>query len=321
MSGASQVALNSMRQTQEALHRMEMKQEASAAQLGAGLQSAFQAIQKIAEQSVARNVQAVSEDKVHPVKPQQPHPVPVDPVAGQREAEVLRVAMAAEFEQQWMQRQAEEEAKRVQFAQDVQKDHDAQLELMQQQMRALELERAREREAAVNVQRFHASQLRDLRAAQATAPVKQEPLRMTLRPESDSVTPSDRATKNAYELLAAQSQATLDAVNLAKNKEDATAKATAAPAAATTTKQETSSRTSKPTSSRATPTKETGESKSGGKKTPPDKKPPKKTSGRGSGPPDPDPESDLLVGQLIQYSRHHWEVLDKLVVVVEAAQK
>jgi hypothetical protein len=310
-----------MGQTQEVLHRMEMKQESSAAQLGAGLQNAFQAIQKIAEQSVARNVQAVSQDKVHPVKPQQPHPVPVDPFAGQREAEVLRVAMAAEFEQQWMQRQAEEEAKRVQFAQDVQKDHDAQLELMQQQMRALELERAREREAAVNVQRFHASQLRDLRAAQATAPVKQEPLRMTLRPESDSVTPSDRATKNADELLAAQLQATLDAVNLAKTKENATAKATAAQAAATTTKQETSSRTSKPTSSRATPTKETGESKAGGKKTPPDKKPPKKTSGRGSGPPDPDPESDLLVGQLIQYSRHHWEVLDKLVVVVEAAQK
>jgi hypothetical protein len=54
MSGASQVALNAMKSTQDALSRMEAKQDARLAQQDANVNQAFQAIQKLAAQAAAQ---------------------------------------------------------------------------------------------------------------------------------------------------------------------------------------------------------------------------------------------------------------------------
>ncbi|KAL4139395.1 hypothetical protein PRIC2_002890 [Phytophthora ramorum] len=47
MSGASQVALNAMKSTQDALSRMEVKQDERLAQQDANMNQAFQAIQAL----------------------------------------------------------------------------------------------------------------------------------------------------------------------------------------------------------------------------------------------------------------------------------
>ncbi|OWZ02030.1 hypothetical protein PHMEG_00026483 [Phytophthora megakarya] len=73
----------------------------------------------------------------------------------------------ADFAERLRIQRMQDESERARWVDDVQKSTNMQIAILQQQMREMEAERVREREAAKSIQKFQASQLRDLRATSA----------------------------------------------------------------------------------------------------------------------------------------------------------
>ncbi|EGZ20592.1 hypothetical protein PHYSODRAFT_259420 [Phytophthora sojae] len=212
---------------------------------------------------------------------------------------------AAEFAERWRQQEAQAEAERTRWVEDVQRGLNAQLDLFQEKVHQIEAERERERESSRNIQRFQAHQLHNLRptrqenlAAQATSGsdsvshVKTETGRETLHPVSSAPiqsgqAPIQSATPRTDELLAAQLQATIDSV--LKARAATGAKARAGQAAPAKDKQDAPAKDAKKVPVKQEPAKDAKDTRSG---------PRKRSSGgrsRGSGDPsgsDSDSSSD-----------------------------
>ncbi|GMF55594.1 unnamed protein product [Phytophthora fragariaefolia] len=212
-SGSTQVALNAMYQVQEAVARMETRQDSALEKLNARL-----------DLEVARRfgprAQGASEKLKHT-------PTQADNARVHRETETQEAArleavrlereradaLLAQYCAQTEAHQAEE-ARRV----------TTMVESMQQELEHMLMERARERETAKNVQTFLREQLRNIRttSVQTTPrPVTSQPDLASSRPiqypESSGVINDDvikgevgRPSTNLDELLAAQLRATLD---------------------------------------------------------------------------------------------------------------
>ncbi|EGZ21098.1 hypothetical protein PHYSODRAFT_255368 [Phytophthora sojae] len=159
MSGASQVALNTMRQTQEALARMELNQEASAANTarpGEGLQNAFHAIQELAGRTAALQGSRQTgwgQNAPTPEPPIQSGDSSVSPTQEHKVAPAIQSARAeaarlelervtAEFTERWKQQEAQAEADRARWVEDVQRGLNAQLDLFQEKVHKLESDQA-----------------------------------------------------------------------------------------------------------------------------------------------------------------------------------
>ncbi|POM72630.1 Hypothetical protein PHPALM_10618 [Phytophthora palmivora] len=78
-----------------------------------------------------------------------------------------RERLDATYAERWQQREAEADAERARWASEVHTSWKEQMSTMEQKVQALEAERERERESSQNIQRFHAGQVRDLRATLA----------------------------------------------------------------------------------------------------------------------------------------------------------
>ncbi|OWY93559.1 hypothetical protein PHMEG_00037001 [Phytophthora megakarya] len=141
MSGASQVALSTMRQTQEALTRIQSElaqtRQAYEAILAAHAEAAIQAERLRAAKE--------TEDRL----------------------KAQHFQTDADFAERLRIQRMQDESERARWVDDVQKSTNMQIAILQQQMREMEAERDREREAAKNIQKFQVSQLRDLRATSA----------------------------------------------------------------------------------------------------------------------------------------------------------
>ncbi|POM75727.1 Hypothetical protein PHPALM_7132 [Phytophthora palmivora] len=143
MSGASQVALNTMRTTQDLLSRKESNQ----AHLGQQVQQAFHAIQALAVRGSppeGRSSPSVPDRAGRsdlPPRPPAPDPAARTP-ASPRTVDAARAEGAhtalesarVEFEERWQQREANAEAEKVAWVADVQKTLSAQLEAFQQKI-------------------------------------------------------------------------------------------------------------------------------------------------------------------------------------------
>ncbi|OWY98610.1 hypothetical protein PHMEG_00030582, partial [Phytophthora megakarya] len=217
MSGASQVASNTMRQTQEALARIQselaQKRQADEAILAAHAEAVIQAERFRAAKETADRLKA------------------------------QHFQTEADFAERLRIQRMQDESERARWVDDVQKNTNMQIAILQQQMREKEAERDREREAAKNIQKFQASQLRDLRATSARVQ------HTTVTPVPDAVSQiktesgianfqqdakshyagnvavkkeksadKETAAARADALLAAQLQATIQSVNAAKQR-------------------------------------------------------------------------------------------------------
>ncbi|OWZ08355.1 hypothetical protein PHMEG_00019116 [Phytophthora megakarya] len=122
-SGASQVALNTMRSTQDMLARMESKQDTTQAQLNQRVDQAFQAIQMLAARpGVVKNVAVPNVEAS--TAPVQVSPGPANAVSNEATShEVARALKAAEtqFEERWQRREAEAEKAKESWAANLQK--------------------------------------------------------------------------------------------------------------------------------------------------------------------------------------------------------
>ncbi|POM57531.1 Hypothetical protein PHPALM_37939, partial [Phytophthora palmivora] len=78
-----------------------------------------------------------------------------------------RERLDAYYAERWQQREAEADAERARWASEVHTSWKEQMSTMEQKVQELEAERERERESSQNIQRFHAGQVRDLRATLA----------------------------------------------------------------------------------------------------------------------------------------------------------
>ncbi|KAH7488566.1 hypothetical protein PRIC1_007322 [Phytophthora ramorum] len=153
MSGASQVALNAMKSTQDALSRMEVKQDERLAQQDANMNQAFQAIQALASQAAAQEERLLQTLKSRmkvpaavPAPPVVPQSVTPDDVEAVREeaAQRAREAAQAEIEQRLQQFQAGVEAEKASWSSSFQQSLNAQIESFQQKIQALEEARRRD---------------------------------------------------------------------------------------------------------------------------------------------------------------------------------
>ncbi|POM62248.1 LOW QUALITY PROTEIN: hypothetical protein PHPALM_28623 [Phytophthora palmivora] len=152
MSGASQVALYTMRTTQDLLSRTESNQ----AHLGQQVQQVFHAIQALAVRGSPPEGRKCSRSP-KPKRPATEAPAP-DPAArtpaSPRTVDAARAEGAhtalesarVEFEERWQQREAKAEAEKVAWVADVQKTLSAQLEAFQQKIHFLEEARNRDQE-------------------------------------------------------------------------------------------------------------------------------------------------------------------------------
>ncbi|OWZ03018.1 LOW QUALITY PROTEIN: hypothetical protein PHMEG_00025321 [Phytophthora megakarya] len=142
-SGASQVALNAMRSTQDMLARMESKQDTTQAQLNQRVDQAFQAIQMLAARPGVVKSTTIPNVEVPTV--------PVHVSTGVAEAtpskatshEVVRALKAAEtqFEERWQRREAEAEKAKESWTTNLQKSLNDQWEsVMSAQMQRLQEE-------------------------------------------------------------------------------------------------------------------------------------------------------------------------------------
>ncbi|OWZ14387.1 hypothetical protein PHMEG_00012147 [Phytophthora megakarya] len=138
MSGASQVALNTMLQTQEAV---------------ALIQSELAQKRQVDERILAAHAEAAIQAKRF---------------RAAKETEELFKAQhfqtEADFAERLRVQRMQDEAERARWVDDVQRNTNMQIAILQPQMREMEAECDQEREAAKSIQKFQASQLRDLRA-------------------------------------------------------------------------------------------------------------------------------------------------------------
>ncbi|KAE8970134.1 hypothetical protein PR001_g27296 [Phytophthora rubi] len=159
-SGPSEVALSTMRSTQEALSRMELRQEAAEARQAQLNQQAVQAMQAKTAQSTVKEEAAprVSTPQVPSEGGAAPVPeVPVNVEAIQAEAVRRAQEVAqAELDRRWQQQRSDVEAEKAVWAADFQRQLASQMDIVQQKMR--EMEEARNLDQATiralqNVQR------------------------------------------------------------------------------------------------------------------------------------------------------------------------
>ncbi|OWY95580.1 hypothetical protein PHMEG_00034377 [Phytophthora megakarya] len=149
----------------------------------------------------------------------------------------------ADFAERLRIQRMQDESERARWVDDVQKSTNMQIAILQQQMCEMEAERDREREAAKNIQEFQVSQLRDLRATSAQvqhatvtpvpdalSQIKTESGIANFQQDARSHDAGNVAVKRrksadkeatatrADALLAAQLQATIQRVNVAKQR-------------------------------------------------------------------------------------------------------
>ncbi|GMF32153.1 unnamed protein product [Phytophthora fragariaefolia] len=204
-SGSTQVALNAMYQVQEAVARMETRQDSALEKLNAGL-----------DLEVARRFGPRAQGAPTQTDNARVHREAVTQEAARQEAVRLEReradALLAQYRAQTEAHQAEE-ARRI----------TTMVESMQQELEHTRVERAREQETAKNVQTFLREQLRNIRTSVQTTPrpvTSQLDLATShpiLYPESSGVINDDvikgevgRPSTNLDEHLAAQLRATLD---------------------------------------------------------------------------------------------------------------
>ncbi|OWY95840.1 hypothetical protein PHMEG_00034053, partial [Phytophthora megakarya] len=123
MSGASQVALNAMRSTQDMLARMESKQDTTQDQLNQRVDQAFQAIRMLAARPGVFKSATFPKVEV-PTAPVHVSTGVVEAVSNDAAShEVVRALKAAEtrFEERWRQREAEAEKAKESWATNLQK--------------------------------------------------------------------------------------------------------------------------------------------------------------------------------------------------------
>ncbi|OWZ10513.1 LOW QUALITY PROTEIN: hypothetical protein PHMEG_00016635 [Phytophthora megakarya] len=227
MSGASQVALNTIRQTQEALARIQTRPE-----LAQRRQTDEAILAAHAEAAIEAERFRAAKETEERLKAQQ-------------------FQTDADFTERLRVQRMQDESERARWVDDVKKNPNMQIAILQQQMREMEAERDREREAAKSIQKFqsvarHSRNLRPIQHATVTpvpdavSQVKTESgianFQQNARsrdPDNVVVTkekPSDKeaAAARADALLAAQLQATILSVNAAKQRaKTATAASTA----------------------------------------------------------------------------------------------
>ncbi|OWY96048.1 hypothetical protein PHMEG_00033785 [Phytophthora megakarya] len=210
-----------MRQTQEALARIQLelaqKRQADEAILAAHAEAAIQAERFRATKETEERLKA------------------------------QQFQTEADFAKRLRTQRMQDESERARWVDDVQKNTNMQIAILHQQMRDMDAERDREREAAKRIQKFQASQLRDLRAtSRATSAQVQH---ATVTPVPDAVSQiktesgianfqqdakghdagnvdvkkeksadKEAAAARADDLLAAQLQATHQSVNAAKQR-------------------------------------------------------------------------------------------------------
>ncbi|OWZ12198.1 hypothetical protein PHMEG_00014681 [Phytophthora megakarya] len=121
-SGASQVALNAMRSTQDMLAQMESKQYTTQAELNQRVGQAFQAIQMLAARPGVVKSVTVPNVKAS-TDPAQVSTGPAEAVPSAKSHEGIRALKAAEtqFEERWQRREAEAEKAKESWAVNLQK--------------------------------------------------------------------------------------------------------------------------------------------------------------------------------------------------------
>ncbi|KAL4146745.1 hypothetical protein PRNP1_010502 [Phytophthora ramorum] len=141
-----------MKSTQDALSRMEVKQDERLAQQDANMKQAFQAIQALATQAAAQEERLLQTLKSRmkvpaaaPAPPVVPQSVTPEDVEAVREeaAQHAREAAQAEIEQRLQQFQAGVEAEKASWSSSFQQSLNAQIESFQQKIQALEEARRR----------------------------------------------------------------------------------------------------------------------------------------------------------------------------------
>ncbi|OWY97711.1 hypothetical protein PHMEG_00031698 [Phytophthora megakarya] len=159
----------------------------------------------------------------------------------------------ADFAERLRVQRMQDESECARWVDDVQNNTNMQIAILQQQMREMEAERDREREAAKSIQKFQASQLRDLRATSsqvqhatvtpvpdAVSQIKAESGIANFQQDAkghdagnvavkkEKSADKEAAAARADAILAAQLQATIQSVNAAKQRtKPATAVSTA----------------------------------------------------------------------------------------------
>ncbi|POM71980.1 Hypothetical protein PHPALM_11382 [Phytophthora palmivora] len=179
-SGPAQIELNVLRQQQEWQARMEQEQREFLARerLDALERERFREQRDL---DARRHIQELTDRLVHAevvrrdagrrmqdVEARQTQ----GPTETQGVTQSVTEAVRLERErldatERWQQREAEADAERARWASEVHASWKEQMSTMEQKIQELEAEKERERETSLNIQRFHAGQVRDLRTTLA----------------------------------------------------------------------------------------------------------------------------------------------------------
>ncbi|KAE9273708.1 hypothetical protein PR003_g29823, partial [Phytophthora rubi] len=268
-SGPSEVALSTMRSTQEALSRMELRQEAAEARQAQLIQQAVQAMQAKTAQSTVKEEAAPRVSTLQVPSEGGAAPAPEVPVNVETiQAEAVRRAQEvaqAELDRRWQQQRSEVEAEKAAWAADFQRQLTSQMDIVQQRMR--EMEEARNLDQATiralqNVQRTRSRNIPttspQVQGTQATSSTdsttlpRTEPVRMAMYPESSGVNlrgGDGRLDKSISDLTAAQLRATLQPMTDTKYAKTETTSKVATTNASRTTAQKSGSKSTEPTRS------------------------------------------------------------------------
>ncbi|KAE9070636.1 hypothetical protein PF010_g26185 [Phytophthora fragariae] len=268
-SGPLEVALSTMRSTQEALSRMELRQEATEARRTQLIQQAVQATQ-------AKAAQPRVKEEVAPRVPSPPvlsergaAPIPDMPVNVEAiQAEALRRAQEVaqvELDRRWQQQRSEVEAEKAAWAADFQRQLTSQMDIVQQKMREMEEARTLNQatiRALQNVQRTRSRNIPttspQVQGTQATSGTdsatlpRTEPVRMAMYTESSGISMGkgdERLDKPISDLTAAQLRATLQPMTETKYAKTETTSKVATTNASRTTAQKSGSKSTEPTRS------------------------------------------------------------------------
>ncbi|POM79856.1 LOW QUALITY PROTEIN: Hypothetical protein PHPALM_2377, partial [Phytophthora palmivora] len=181
-SGPAQIELNVLRQQQEWQARMEQEQrEFLARERLDALErerlreqrdlDARRQIQELTDRLVHAEVaRRDAERRMKDAEAYKTHGPTETQGATQSVMEAVRLErerLNASYAERWQQREAEADAERARWASEVHTSWKEKMSTMEQKVQELEAERERERESSQNIQRFHAGQVRDLRATLA----------------------------------------------------------------------------------------------------------------------------------------------------------
>ncbi|EGZ14690.1 hypothetical protein PHYSODRAFT_333076 [Phytophthora sojae] len=116
-----------------------------------------------------------------------------------------RERLDAAYAKRWQQHEAEADSERARWVSETYAGWKEQMSTMDQKVQELEAEKERERESSENIQRFHAGQVRDLRATLAQVQAR----RATVAPDLATNRRETADSKNTSEVTASQLRATL----------------------------------------------------------------------------------------------------------------